>query len=110
MKEMWQELWIQVLVGKIPGEGTVNPLQCSYLENPMDSSQGCKRVGCHIVTKQQQWLIHIVEQQKPTHYKAIILQLKILKKLTHCSHIVNFFSVDTFRTRSGLIDPNLNPH
>ena len=71
-------------------------------------SWGCKRVEHSIMTKQQQWLIHIVVQQRPIHYKAIIPQLK--KKLTHHSHTVHFFSVDAFRTRSGLIGPNLNPH
>ena len=31
-----QETWVQSWVGKIPGGGPGNSLQCSCLENPMD--------------------------------------------------------------------------
>ena len=31
-----QETWVRSWVGKIPGEGSGNPLQYSYLENSMD--------------------------------------------------------------------------
>jgi len=34
---------------------------------------GLKREGIHVYL----WLIHIVVQQKPTHCKEIILQLKV---------------------------------
>ena len=37
--------------GKSPGEGNGNPLQCSYLENPMD--RGACRATVHRVTKGQ---------------------------------------------------------
>ena len=48
---MW-ETRFDAWVGKTPGEGTGNPLQCSCLENPMD------RGACwvHGVTKSQTWL------------------------------------------------------
>ena len=38
-------------VGKIPGDGNDNPLQCSYLENPMDG--GAWQATVHGVTKSQ---------------------------------------------------------
>ena len=34
MQEM-KETWVQSLAGKIPGEGNGNPLQYSYLGNPI---------------------------------------------------------------------------
>ena len=37
--------------GKSPGEGNGNPLQCSYLENPMD--RGACQATVHRVTKGQ---------------------------------------------------------
>ena len=43
--------------GRSPGEGNVNPLQYSCLENPMDRGpwpatvHGVARVGCNLVTK-----------------------------------------------------------
>ena len=47
-------------VGKIPGEGNGNPLQCSCLENAMGRGHlqatvpdVAKKVGQHLVTKQQ---------------------------------------------------------
>ena len=46
-------------LGRSPGEGNGNPLQCSYLENPMDrgagglQSIGSQRVGHNWATKQQ---------------------------------------------------------
>ena len=53
-------------LGWFPGEGNGNPLQYSYLENPMDrgtwqatySPWGLKRVGHDLATKQQQLLVH----------------------------------------------------
>ena len=45
-------------LGRSPGEGNGNPLQYSFLGNPMDrgtagySPRGCKRVGHDLVTKQ----------------------------------------------------------
>ena len=41
-------------VGKIPGEGHGNPLQYSWLENPMD--RGDWRATVHGVAKSQTWL------------------------------------------------------
>ena len=32
-------------MGRLPGEGNGNPLQCSCLENPMDRGAWCVRVG-----------------------------------------------------------------
>ena len=31
-----RETWVQSLLGRSPGEGNVNPLQYSCLENPME--------------------------------------------------------------------------
>ena len=39
----------QVWVGKIPGEGNGTPLQCSFLENPMD--RGAWRATVHGVSR-----------------------------------------------------------
>ena len=41
-------------LGRSPGEGNGNPLQCSCLENPMD--RGAWRPTVHGVTKSQAWL------------------------------------------------------
>ena len=38
-------------LGRFPGEGHGNPLQCSCLENPMD--RGAWRVTVHGITKNQ---------------------------------------------------------
>ena len=38
-------------LGRFPGEGNGNPLQCSCLENPMD--RGAWRATVHRVTKSQ---------------------------------------------------------
>ena len=45
--------------GRFPGEGNGNPLQCSYLENPMGRAAQCAmvhgvRVRHDLVTEQQQ--------------------------------------------------------
>ena len=46
-------------LGKSPGKGNGNPLQCSCLENPMDRGargatvHGVTRVGHDLMTKQQ---------------------------------------------------------
>ena len=42
-----QETWVQSLVGKTPGGGNGNPLQFSWLENPMNKIQpiGVQTVG-----------------------------------------------------------------
>ena len=52
MQEM-QETWVQSLGGKIPGEGTVNPLQYICLGNAMDRAW---RATVHGVIKSQAWL------------------------------------------------------
>ena len=36
MQVLWEEMQVQSWVGKIPGGGHGNPLQCSCLENPVD--------------------------------------------------------------------------
>ena len=48
-------------LGRSPGEGNSNPLQCSCLRNSMDGEAlagynpwGYKRIGCDLVTEQQQ--------------------------------------------------------
>ena len=47
--------------GKSPGKGNGHPLQYSFLGNPMDmepdrlKSMRMQRVGCDLVTKQQQF-------------------------------------------------------
>ena len=41
-------------LGRSPGEGHGNPLQCSCLENPMD--RGAWQVTVHGVTKSRTWL------------------------------------------------------
>ena len=41
-------------MGRSLGEGHDNPLQCSYLENPMD--RGSRRAIAHRVAKSQTWL------------------------------------------------------
>ena len=41
-------------LGKSPGEGNGNPLQCSCLENPMD--RGAWRATVHRIAKGQTWL------------------------------------------------------
>ena len=43
--------------GRSPGGGNGNPLQYSYLENPMDG--GTWRTTVHGVTKSQTWLNNI---------------------------------------------------
>ena len=48
MQEM-QETQAQSWVGKIPGEGNGNPLQCSCLQNPMD--RGAWRASVHGVAE-----------------------------------------------------------
>ena len=52
---------IKILSLKTPGEGNVNPLQYSCLENPMDGeepgglqSMGLQKVGHNLVTKPPQ--------------------------------------------------------
>ena len=56
---------------KSPRGGTVNPLQCSYLEYPMDrgslagySPQGHKRVRHNLATKQQHYVHQYICQSK----------------------------------------------
>ena len=38
-------------LGRSPGEGKGNPLQCSCLENPMD--RGARQAAVHVVEKSQ---------------------------------------------------------
>jgi len=60
-----QEMWVRSLVRKIPWRRKCNPLQYSYLGNPMDRGalqatvHGVTRVGCDSVTKQQNGKISV---------------------------------------------------
>ena len=51
--------------GKFPGEGTVNPLQCSCLENSMD--RGAWQATVHRVAKSQTQLNDGVHTHTYTH-------------------------------------------
>ena len=60
----WRRCGFNLWVGKIPGEGSGNPLQYSCLVNPMDREAwqavvhgGHRRVGHNIATEQQQPLL-----------------------------------------------------
>ena len=46
-----QETWVQPGLGRFPGEGHGNLLQCSCLENPMD--RGARQATVHWVAKSQ---------------------------------------------------------
>ena len=60
-------------LGRSPGEGNDNPLQYSFLENPMDG--GAYSPQGHKESDTTERLNN--NRQKPTqHYRAIILQLK----------------------------------
>ena len=55
------------LSGRSPGEGNGNPLQYSYLENPMD--RGAWWATVHGVEKSQTGLISIAYIEICTHHK-----------------------------------------
>ena len=51
---------------------------------------GFKREGIHVYL----WLIHIIVQQKPTHCKEIILQLKVNLKNTYIYQIIMLYTLN----------------
>ena len=76
-------------VGKIPGEGTGNPLQYSCLENPMDrgawqvTDHGLQRVGHDLLTKKLQ----LYSAGNSTQYSVITYTGKNLKKSKICVYV-----------------------
>ena len=54
-------------LGRSPGEGNGNPLQYSYLENPMD--RGAWRATVHGVAKNQTRLSDFPLEQKKTYFQ-----------------------------------------
>ena len=74
--------------GRFPGGGNGNPLQCSYLENPMNREAW--RVSVHGVAKSQTWL-----KQLPTHSTGISpfqLNFLIRGRVAHSIPLVFFSS------------------
>ena len=57
-----------------PGEGNGNPLQCSYLENPMD--RGAWRVTVHGVAKSQTRLndVHFASMSEASSFPNVLSQ------------------------------------
>ena len=61
-------------LGRFPGKGNSNPLQYSCLGNPMDrgawqaTAHKVARVGCDLVTKQQQPRVNQATKNKKPHY------------------------------------------
>ena len=58
------------VLGRIPGEGNGNPLQYSYLENPMD--KGAWQAIVHGVTKNQTQLRRLSTAQKDVFIIVVI--------------------------------------
>ena len=61
-------------LGRCPGEGNGNPFHYSCLGNPMDrgawqaTAHKVARVGCDLVTKQQQPRVNQATKNKKPHY------------------------------------------
>ena len=72
-----QETWFYPWIRKIPGEGNGNPLQYSFLENPMDGGTWWATV--HGVAKRQTRLsdfaftfhFHALEKEMATHSSVL---------------------------------------
>ena len=68
-------------LGRSPGEGNGNPLQCSCLENPMD--RGACRATVHGVAKSRTQLRDFISLYPLIQLLGIYLTKKILWKYSH---------------------------
>ena len=95
VKNLWamQEIWVQSLVGKIPGEGHGYPLQYSCLENSMN--RGAWPAIVHRVTNSQTRLSDLYTHIQPVSPTVLLMvacikSLDIKVKSTELEHVTDF--------------------
>ena len=72
--------------GRSPGEGNGNPLQYSYLGNPID--RGAWRATVHRVTKSQTWLNNWIRTNRHQYWLTELLQSKGCVSTKSSQHVV----------------------
>ena len=113
-------------LGRSPGEGNGNPLQYSYLENPMDRglvgySPWGRWVGHHCVTKQEQTIKNTDEETNRTRSGTVsrlgasvpvelgCITLLVLETFTDLEALWTPYYWDFFGASSSRHDPLLTP-
>ena len=113
-------------LGRSPGEGNGNPLQYSYLENPMDRglvgySPWGRWVGHHCMTKQEQTIKNTDEETNRTRSGTVsrlgasvpvelgCITLLVLETFTDLKALWTPYYWDFFRASSSRHDPLLTP-
>ena len=87
--------------GRSPGDGNGNPLQCSYLENPMDG--GAWWATVHRVAKRAWWAtVHRVTKSRTRLSEQSCFKIPSLRNQSKFSHTTNLLLY--LRQRSHLDD------